>query len=940
MIGPHRGGRTVAAVGVPGTPTTFYQGVNNGGVWRTTDYGRTWVPIFDSAPTGSVGSIAVAASDPNVIYVGSGEGLQRPDLSTGDGVYKTTDGGKTWTNTGLRDGQQVPAIIVDPADANRAFVAVLGHPYGANTERGIFRTTNGGRTWDRVLYKDENTGGMDLAFDPSNSQVIYSVLWSARQSPWESGSSVTLSANNGLYKSTDGGTSWRKLGEGLPSAADGLGRMGIEVARANPSRLYAIVGAQKNGGLYRSDDAGEHWTLVNNDERVWGRDGDFNEVRADSKNADVIYVANVVTWKSVDGGKTIQSFRGAPGGDDYHRLWLHPTDPKTILLTSDQGGVITQNGGESWSSWYNQPSAQFYHVSTDNAFPYRVCGGQQESGSACVQSRSDDGRITFANWHPVAAEEYGYAVPDPLNPDLVYGGKISRYDRRNGQVQDVSPKAFRDADYRLVRTAPIAFSPVDKRTLFFASNRVWSTRDGGEHWTIRSPDLTRASSAVPPNFGAFAALDPAKGVHHGVVYALAPSPLDINRIWAGTDDGLVQLTTDGGAHWRDVTPPALRDRPWSKVSIIDASHFDAHTAYVAVNTFRLDDLRPHLFATHDDGKTWTEIVNGIPAEGITNVIREDPVRRGLLYAGTERSVFVSLDDGAHWQSLRNNMPATSIRDLVIKDNDLVIATHGRSFWIMDDVSALRQLAAGMPTKPVHVFKPAVATRVRYSAWPDTPLPPDEPAGENPPDGAVIDYWLSSAATGPVTIEVRDGAGRMVRRYSSTDTVSVPRDTGNWPWYWQRPGQRVATSAGAHRLVWDLHFTAPKGDISYPISATPFNTPPDPKGPWVNPGTYSITVRTPSSEATTTLTVRMDPRVKSAPAAWAKQYALSLKAYDALARVNAVAGGTDAQKATRADVAGQLQALLDLFQGSELTPTSQAEAALGAVLAKVPKVLSP
>src|SRR5213083_2747186 len=555
-IGPHRGGRTVGATGVPGQPNVFYIGVNNGGVWKSDDYGRTWTPIFDDQPTGSIGAIAVAPSDPRTIYVGSGEGLQRPDLSVGDGIYKSTDGGNTWRHLGLAVGQQIPAILVDPRDPNRVFVAVLGHPYGPNEERGVFRSTDGGATWQKVLYKDENVGGVDVVFDPANSQTVFAVLWAARQVPWEISSSWTLSAGNGLYKSTDGGATWRAVTTGLPSAQDGLGRIGLGVSPSEPARMYAVVGAAKGGGLYRSDDGGERWRLVNADPRLWGRDGDFNEVKADPKNADVVYVANVVTWKSADGGKTFVGWRGAPGGDDYHRLWINPDDPKIILLAGDQGAIVTVNGGETWSSWYNQPTAQFYHVSTDNGFPYRVYGGQQESGSAGIASRGNDGQITFREWHPVGAEEYGYVAPDPLHPNLIYGGKLTRFDWNTGDVQDVAPDPVRSGQYRFVRTMPVLFSPVDPRVLYFAGNVVFKTLDGGRHWQVISPDLTRATYEVPPSLGAFTALDPEHGQHRGVVYTIAPSFRRLNLLWAGTDDGLIWVTHNGGRTWTNVTPDA------------------------------------------------------------------------------------------------------------------------------------------------------------------------------------------------------------------------------------------------------------------------------------------------------------------------------------------------------------------------------------------------
>jgi photosystem II stability/assembly factor-like uncharacterized protein len=882
-IGPFRGGRTVAAVGIPSQPHVFYIGVNNGGVWKTDDAGRTWTPIFDDQPSGSIGAIAVAPSDPNVVYVGSGEGLQRPDLATGDGIYRSSDAGKTWTHYGLRDGQQIPTIAVDPRDPNRLFVAVLGHPYGANAERGIFRSTDGGKTFEKVLYRDENTGGIDVAIDPSNPSVVYAALWEQRMAPWENG--VFPGPGSGVYKSTDGGTTWKQLKLG----AEKLGRVGLEVCAADPKRLYAIVDA-KNSGLYGSRDGGETWTLINNKPEIWERGGDFNEVRADPKNPDVLYVADVVTWKSVDGGKTWQSFRGAPGGDDYHRVWVNPIDTKIILIASDQGAIVTLNGGASWSSWYNQPTAQFYHVNADNAFPYRVCGGQQESGSACVQTRGDDGRVTDREWHPASVEEYGYAVPDPLDPDLVYGGRITRWDRRTGQVQQVGPKPLRGGNFRMVRTQPVVFSPVDPHVLFFAANSVWRTSDGAQTWTEISPDLTRKEWAVPPNVGIYA--KDVKVTQRGVVYALAPSPLDVNRLWAGTDDGLIHVTMDGGKTWTNVTPPSLV--PWAKVSILEASHFDANEAYAAINTFRLDDLRPHILRTRDGGKTWTEIVSGIPPNGIVNTVREDPKKRGLLFAGSETNVYVSFDDGDRWQSLRLNMPATSIRDLTLHSDDLIAGTHGRGFWVLDDIEPLRQIGAS------DLLKPQQAIRFRWNKNPDTPLPPDEPAGDNGPDGAVIDYVLPSVAS-VVELAILDANGNVLRRYSSRDKAELPHDEGNIPWYWIRPPHVLSAAAGMHRFTWDLHLTpVPTPRPQYPIAATPHDTAPVLLSPWVAPGTYTVQLTVDGKQSTQPLTVVIDPRVKTSPDDLRKQYALSVQVYNELMALDAAARDLRTLRAARAD----------------------------------------
>ncbi|MGZ3373309.1 MAG: WD40/YVTN/BNR-like repeat-containing protein, partial [Gemmatimonadaceae bacterium] len=659
MIGPFRGGRTIGATGVRGQPNVFYVGVNNGGVWKTTDAGRVWTPIFDDQPTGSVGDVAVAPSNPNVIYVGSGEGVQRPDLSTGDGIYKSTDAGKTWRHLGLRDGQQIGSVIVDPRDENRVFAGVLGHPYGPNAERGVYRSTNGGESFERVLYKDENTGAAQVAFDPSNPQIVYAALWAGRQGPWENASwNGPLS---GLFKSLDGGTTWRQIGKGFPTAAEGLGRIGFAVAPSDPRRMYATVEAPTLGGIYRSDDAGETWRRTNDEVRVWGRASDFAEVKVDPRNPDVVYSANTSTYRSNDGGTTFTAIKGAPGGDDYHRIWINPDNPEIMIIAADQGATITVNGGQTWSSWYNQPTAQFYHVITDNRIPYWVYGGQQESGSVGTMSRGDYGAITFREWNPVGAEEYGYIAPDPLDPNIIYGGKLTRFDQRSREVQSVAPEAVSSGKYRFLRTAPIIFSTVDPHVLYYAGNVLFRTTNGGHRWDVISPDLTRQNYDVPAAYGIFTNGNPSRAKNRGVIYTIAPSFKNLKTIWTGSDDGVIKLTRDGGTTWTDVTPAALT--PWSKVSLLEASHFDDQSVYAAINRFKLDDLRPHIYRTHDLGKTWKEIVNGIADNEVVNSVREDPVRRGLLFAGTERAVYFSLDDGDQWQPLRLNMPATSIRDL-------------------------------------------------------------------------------------------------------------------------------------------------------------------------------------------------------------------------------------------------------------------------------------
>jgi photosystem II stability/assembly factor-like uncharacterized protein len=877
-VGPYRGGRTRACAGVPSQPNVFYIGAVNGGVWKTDDYGRTWRPIFDNQATGSIGAITVAPSDPDVIYVGSGEGLQRPDLSVGDGIYKSSDGGKTWTHLGLRDAQQIPQIAIDPRNPNRLFVAVLGHPYGPNQERGIFRSTDGGQTFQKVLYKDENTGGADVEIDPSNPDQLYAALWEARQGPWENG--AWSGSNGGMFKSTDGGNTWRPLTKGLPE--EGVTQAAIAIAQSRPSRLYAAVASGRSAALYRSDDSGENWSRITTDTRPASRigGGDLPVPAVDPKNPDIVYSASVVTWKSIDGGRSWAGIRGAPGGDDYQKIWINPNNPGILLIASDQGAIISVNGGETWSSWYNQPTAAMYHVAADNAFPYRLCSGQQDSGSACIASRGNDGAVTLREWHPVGVEEYGYAAPDPLNPDIVYGGKVTRYDRRTGQVENVAPKPIRPADFRALRTAPVLFSPVDPHILYFAANTLWKTRDGGHNWQQISPDLTRKDWETPANVGKYRNEPTAKPSQRGVIYAVAPSPLDVNRVWAGTDDGLIHVTVDGGLHWKDVTPP--QQVPFAKVAILDAGHFDTQTAYAAINTLRLDDLRPHVLRTHDGGKTWTEIVNGMSNDAPVDAVREDPKRKGLLFAGTEREVYVSFDDGDHWQSLRLNMPPSSIRDIIIKDDDLVAATHGRGFWILDDVTPLRQLAPAVANASAFLFKPQAATRVRWDMNTDTPVPPDEPAGENPPDGAIVDYYVGRGSAGPVTLEILDSGGKLVRRYSSDDPAPKDDPALAVPSYWVRPPQILSNQPGMHRFLWDMHYAPlPEARPEYPMQAIFHDTPIAPSSPWAMPGNYTMKLTVNGHSYTESLALKMDPRVHTSPADLLQQFTVSKQLYDDL-----------------------------------------------------------
>ena len=891
QIGPPRAGRARAVAGIPAQPNVAYIGFDNGGLWRSTDFGSTWKPLFDNQSTGSIGAIAVAPSNPNILYVGSGAGIIRPDLATGDGMYKSTDAGKTWTHLGLRDSQMIANIEVDPINPDRLFVAVLGHPYGPNAERGIFRSTDGGASFQKVLYKDEYTSANDVRLDPSDPNTVYAALWQQQQGFFENG--AFGGTDGGIFKSTDGGTTWSQLKTGLPPVL----QANLALAPSDPKTIYAMVGTPGGGGrrgggtvgFYKSTDAGEHWAIVGNDPRPLGRigGGDLPTITVDPKNARVIYSCSTVFWRTEDGGVTWSAVRGAPGGDDYQKSWINPGNTNVLLVVSDQGAVISANRGESWSNWYNQPTAAIYHVTADNAFPYRLCGGQQDSGSACVDSRGMDGEITFHDWHPVMIEEYGMAAPDPKNPDLVYGGKVSVYNRVTTQKASLTPPTGVEGapPARTVRTQPIIWSAKDPNVLFFATAGVWKTANGGHSWTPISGDLTRQKWDVPSNAGKYAStVTPAA---QGTVTALAPSPLDVNVLWAGTGDGLIQLTTDGGKKWANVTPPQMK--AWTRIFNMDAGHYDTKTAYAAANTLRLDHMNPHLWRTHDGGKTWTEINNGIAPGAVTNSIREDPRKKGLLYAATDSQIWFSIDDGDHWNSLRLDMPAISVRDIQVKDDescmcsDLVAGTHGRGFWILDNVTPLRQAADAAAASSAYLFKPATGIRIRFGTNDPTPWPPEWPAGENPSPGALIDYYLPASA-GEAKLEFLDKQGQVLRTYSSKDAVRSPDpatdpvaynklcqqrpnapDCG-LPLYWPAPPQVLKTSAGMHRFSWDLHYDhtpGTRGGRGESV-AVPHRTYPGPAAPWVAPGVYTVRLTVDGKVTTQPITVKLDPRVKLTP----------------------------------------------------------------------------
>jgi photosystem II stability/assembly factor-like uncharacterized protein len=853
MIGPFRAGRVNAVSGVNGQTDTFYFGSVGGGVWKSSNAGRTWTPVFDSASSASIGALSVAPSAPGTVYVGTGEPDMRDSIQFGDGVYKSTDAGKTWKHIGLENTRQIGRIIVDPKNPNIVFVAALGHAYGSNPDRGVYRSRDGGATWQKVLFKNDELGAIDLAFDPANSQIVYATLWNVRRPPWF----IYAPANGpgaGIFKSVDGGTTWKEISEGIP--AEGRGHIGIAVAPANHNRIYAAVDA-KEGGVFRSDDAGATWTRLSADKRLWDRGWYFEKVTVDPKNADVVYVMNTSVYRSTDAGKTWTPIKGAPGGDDYHQLWINPDDPKRMVLASDQGGIVSVDGALSWSSWYNQPTAQIYHVAADYRVPYWVTGAQQDSGAVGAPSRSRHSEISNRDWEGLCSGgESGYTAPDPLHPEILFGGTVSRCNVLTGETKNVSPeRGGTPGQFRHAWTQPLVFSKADPHALYYANQFLYKTTNGGESWAQISQDLTREDPGTPANLNEAAAADAPTERRRGVVYTIAPSPLRAPMIWIGTDDGLIQLTNDDGKTWQNVTPPGMI--AWSKVVMIEASHSNVNEAYAAVERHQLEDYEPHIYRTRDAGKTWTEITRGLPAGAYVQTVKEDPKRPGLLFAGTERSVYVSFDDGDHWQSLKLNLPPASMRDLAVHGDDLIVATHGRGFWVLDDIMALRQIDNDVARAAAYLFRPATAINMTPGSDNGTPMPRDEPLAENAPNGALIDYFLKSNVSGVVTIEILDPAGEMIRRYASDDKITaVNPDTLSIPAFWVRTPEVLSTTAGMHRWVWDLRPTPPPrpaggggGGFGRGGATT------------VLPGTYTVKLTAGGKSYSQPLVVTMDPRSK-------------------------------------------------------------------------------
>ncbi len=924
LLGPFRAGRVVAVSGVPGSDRAFFFGGVDGGVWKTTDAGTVWQPVFDHEPVASIGALAVAPSDPDVIYAGTGESDIRSDLASGDGVYRSDDGGANWQHIGLTDTRQISRILVDPRDPRTVYVGALGHAYGPNPERGVYKSTDGGEHWDRVLDKGPDVGIAELAMASAKPKILFAATWNAHRPTWSTYAPLE-GPGNGLYRSTDGGTKWTEIaGHGLPTGK--WGRTGVAVS-ADGRRVYATIDSPGHAGLYRSDDGGDTWTLANADPRLTSRGWYFNALAIDPNNPDVLYIPNVALYRTNDGGKTVEIVRGAPGGDDYHQIWVDPKNSNHLMLGVDQGATLSLDRGKTWTTWYNQPTAQLYHVTTDNSFPYIVYGAQQDSGAIAMYSRSDHGHLDTRDWFLPGGSESGYMAVDPRDNNIIYSsgtyGEVGRFYRRTSLSQNVTPwplggfaLPIDKRKYRDPWTPVLVFSPADKRSLYLGTQYVLKTVDGGLHWQRISPDLTGTAAGAKPSTPLTEKSAEQSG--YGVVYTLAPSPLQADEIWAGTDTGRVQLTRDGGKSWHDVTPPGLT--AWSKISLIEASHFDPGTAYAAVDRHRLDDQKPYLYITHDYGKSWKLAVDGIAPTHFLRAVREDPEQKGLLFAGTEFGVYVSFNGGDAWQPLQKNLPVSSVRDLDIHGSDLIAATHGRSFWVLDDIAPLRQAAAAAGSGQAFLYAPPKTVRVDNDGFLGTPLPPEEPQSGNPPNGATVDYYLPGPAS-TVMLEILDAQGHVLRHFSSADKNQVKRPLLPIAERWFPKPQELQTAAGEHRFIWDLTAGGSgtgMGDDDEDVAGMP-------AGPRVAPGTYTLRLSVeaagaPAKTMDRSLVVVMDPRSPATPAMLAQQYTLA----------DAVWGQTRASRKAMAELASVEKELKQL-QGEE---TPELQAAVSTALAKL------
>ncbi|MBV9294826.1 MAG: hypothetical protein JO145_04575 [Acidobacteriaceae bacterium] len=873
LIGPFRGGRAVAASGVPDGGSTFYFGSVDGGIWKTSDAGTVWTPVFDNQPVASIGALAVAASNPQVIYAGTGESDIRSDLASGDGVYKSTDAGKTWKNIGLRDTRQISRIVVSPRDPNVVFVAALGHAYAPSEERGVFVSTNGGETWQKVLDRGPKVGAADLAMATDEPRILFAAMWEAHRPPWSVYAPLG-GPGSGLFRSTDSGKTWQQLtGRGLPAGE--WGRIGVAMAGGTHGRRIYVAIDAKDAGLYRSDDGGDTWTRVNSDSRITSRAWYFSSITADPNDPDILYIPNVALYKLSNGGQTLSIVRGAPGGDDYHQLWIDPSNSAHMVLATDQGTTASLDAGATWSTWYNQPTAQFYHVVTDTASPYHIYGAQQDSGTAATTSRTDHGQIDGRDWFSVGGSESGYIAPDPKDPNIFYisgtYGSVDRFDRRTSQSQNVAPWPMSGfgldlskRKYRDPWTPVLVFSPAQPNALYLGTQFVMRTLDGGLHWQTISPDLTGAKKDTTNSQEALS-VDNAKDRGYGIVYTIAPSPLSSMEIWAGSDTGLIHLTRDAGKTWLNITPEGLST--WSKITHIEVSHFVRGEAYAAIDRHRLDDMHPYLFRTRDFGKTWKPIIEGISDHAFLNAVREDPQHKGLLFGATEFGVYVSFNDGDLWLPLQLNLPVTSVRDLAIHGDDLVIATHGRSFWILDDITLLRQIGENVAGSDAWLYKPARATRSTSDNFLGTPLPPEEPQAQNPPRGAYLDYYLRNDVSGEIKLEILDARGQLVRRYSSRDQpAKPPANVAIAPRWFPQP-QELSEKAGMHRFVWDLRYGRAGDETEFDEEEGAQRWP----GPLVIPGIYKVKLTVNGGEFVQPLEVRMDPRSQATNAELLAQF---------------------------------------------------------------------
>ena len=921
-IGPYRGGRVLAVTGIPGDPNVFYFGGVAGGVWRTTNAGLSWTPLFDNQPISSIGAIAVADSNPNVIYVGTGEACIRGNISYGNGVYKSTDAGRTWSNIGLVDTQHIASVVIHPRNPDVVFVAALGHAYGPNDERGVYRTVNGGKTWEKVLFKDKHTGAIDIAMDPHNPNVLFAALYQVQRTPWSLDSG---GPGSGLYQSTDGGSTWKHLeGRGLPTSL--LGRIGVSVSGANSNRVYSLIEAKDASGLYRSDDGGENWSKVNDDQRLTQRAWYFTHIFADPKSVDTVYMLNTGVFRSQDAGRTLELLP-APHGD-HHALWIDPNNPQRMINGNDGGATVTVDSGKTWTTQENQPTAQFYHVAADNQFLYYVYGAQQDNSTVAIASRTDDGYIGRQHWYDVAGGESGYVVPDPRDSNIVYAGSgngaLTRWDKRTMQAQDVtvwpvdySGHGAKDMKYRLGWTQPIVISPHDADVLYTSAEIVFKSTDHGRNWSAISPDLTRNDKSKQESSGGPITKDNTSVEFYDTVFTIAESPKQKDLLWAGTDDGLIQMSPDGGKSWRNVTPKGMPE--WSLVSLIEASPHDVASAYAAVDCHKLDDLKPYIYKTSDSGKTWMKITKGIPDGAYVHAVREDPVKPGVLYAGTETGVFISYDAGANWQSLQLNLPVAPIHDLVLKNNDLVVATHGRSFWILDDISPLRQLAGRSPEGEMLLLNPAPTYRVHF---------PDQferrrPVGENPPNGAILTYFFKSAPKGEVTLDILDDKGTLIRRFSSVEKKQAETPP-EWPDL-QAPQEVIPAGAGFNRFTWDLRYDGPHklpGEVLGEFRS---------RGPMAPAGSYQAKLTAEGKSLTVPLQLKMDPRVSVSAADMAKEFELELKIRETLSGLH------DAVREIR-ETRVQLRGLRSRLQEPRLKSVADAAESLDKKMAPIEEQL--